>query len=48
MTTLINLNYHAEGRAAKHSGNRTAGRREFSNIPEEHLKGYGTVLKKYS
>jgi hypothetical protein len=49
LTTLINLNYHSEG--SNHSDRtrqRPSTRREFSNIPEEHVRGYTGVLKKYA
>lgn len=44
LTTLINLSYNIEGRLQRDRG----ARREFTNIPEEHLKSYPSTLRNYT
>jgi len=50
MVTLINLSYHFEEKAKRYisKGKPSSDEGDFANIPEQDLRDYCMVLKKYS
>lgn len=49
LMTLMNLNYYAGENIKRYTAEgRNSAKREFTNIPEEDIMNFSTILKKYS